>query len=557
MIGEKSAGLDRRNFLRIAGSALVAGCAPAVRTSGRSVFNVVIRGGTVFDGSGNPGVENDIGIIGDKVAGVARALIGRGADEIDARGLAVAPGFIDIYSFADRTLFDDPRAESLIRQGITTVVVGQNGLSPAPASPDEVRRALTRAAGEPIAFDTFEEFFRTVESAQLSVNVAAMVGLDTVRRQILSDASRTPTALEMRRMTALVEEALRDGVCGASSEARHQSDGGARSDELSELCATVGAKSLPYAPQLRNMEDRIVESIDEAMSVARRARSPLQIAQLRTVGPNNWPKLGDVLSRIEEAGAKKLDVTFGMIPYLAYETELTSLFPEWSVDGGTGALMTRLDDPPTANRIRDEARRRVAELGGWDALLITSVGASADQTLLGQRLGTSVTDPYDVVLSLVRASPGGARIAVFAMSERNVERFLSHPRSIVVSGGTALATSSPGRIGDPHPASFGAFPRVMARYVRERHDLSLAAAVNKMTGFPAARLRFANRGRIALGAPADIVVFDPATIRDRSTFTDQFQYPDGIVAVLVNGVFALRDRSRTTLRSGVSVRPST
>ncbi len=534
----------RRDFLLAGGAALAGASArvPALRLDAE--HDIVIRGGTVFDGTGAAGIERDVAIGGGRISAIARRIPGKGQTEIDARGLAVAPGFIDIHSHGDGSLDEDPRAESLIREGITTIIAGQDGGSAATGGPER----------------PFPALFREIESHAPSVNVATMVGLGTVRGAVIGDRDRPATADEITRMAAMVEQALSDGACGASSGLEYTPGAFASRDELIALCRPLAARRLPYATHMRNEDDRVLESIDEAIAVAEGARAPLQISHLKTQGPRNWKKLDTVFARITAARTRGLDVAFDRYPYVAYQTGLTNLFPVWSRDGGIDGFLARLADSATAPKVRAETLAKIELLGGWDNVMVTSVRDTTDRAAEGKRLGSysqaAATDPYEMATALLRRSHGGVGMVGFAMSEENLERILAHPLGMVCSDGGSYAVDGPTRRGSPHPRGLGTFPRVLGRYVRDRKALTLPAAVHKMSGFPAARVRLADRGRLRRGLAADIAVFNPATVIDRATFEQPFQYPDGIPVVIVNGVIALRDGQRGAQGTGRALRPS-
>jgi N-acyl-D-amino-acid deacylase len=311
---------------------------------------------------------------------------------------------------------------------------------------------------------------------------------------------------------------------------------------------------------MRNEDDRLLDAIEESIDVARQAKCPLQISHLKTQGPRNWSKLDDVFRRIDEARRGGMDVAFDRYPYIAYQTGLTNLFPVWSRDGGTAAFLRRLDDSATADRIRREALAKVELIGGWDNVLISSVGRGGDSTAAGKRLGSfaksSGVDPYDAAVSLLKASNGSTGMVGFAMSEHNLDRILAHPLGMVCSDGGAFAIDGPSRRGSPHPRGLGTFPRVLGRYVRERKALTLEQAVHKMSALPASRIRLSDRGRIAPRLAADLVVFDPATVIDKATYEDPFQYPEGIRAVVVNGEIVFRDGDRSKNAPGKALRPT-
>jgi N-acyl-D-amino-acid deacylase len=553
----------RREFLGESGAALallLTGAAPAIHLPHRKRYDIIIRNGTVFDGTGHAGIEADVALSGDRIAAVGRALGSDARDVIDAHGLAVAPGFIDIHSHADGTMFDDPRVESVIREGITTVIVGQDGSSRAPRRQGGDEGGSARATrGNIPAGGSIGDVLRAIEALPSAVNVASMVGLGTVRHVVIGDDDRPATPAELDAMVALVEAALASGACGASSGLEYTPGIFAPREELIALSRPLARRGLPYATHMRNEDDTLLESIEESIAVARGAKCPLQISHLKTEGKRNWGKLDTVFARIDGARKEGLDVTFDRYPYVAYQTGLSNLFPKWSKDGGTSAFVGRLADSSLADKLRTAVHEKIDLLGGWDNVLISSVRDSADHAAEGQRLGAYATslgkDPYDVAIGLLTRSRGDIGMVGFAMSEENLARILAHPLAMVCSDGGAFATEGPAHVGHPHPRSLGTFPRVLGRYVREQHVLTLPQAIHKMTGFPASRLKLADRGRLAAGLAADVVVFDPATVRDRATFAEPFQYPDGYHAVIVNGVVALRDGQRGDRRTGRGLRP--
>jgi N-acyl-D-amino-acid deacylase len=310
---------------------------------------------------------------------------------------------------------------------------------------------------------------------------------------------------------------------------------------------------------MRNEDDRLLDSIDESIAVARGARCPLQISHLKTQGLRNWNKLDQVFARVESARRDGIDVAFDRYPYLAYQTGLTNLFPIWSRDGGTEAFLARLADPAVAPRIRSETLAKVDLIGGWDNVMIAGVRVAEDRAAEGKRMGAYAkslgADPYETTVVMLTRNRGSVGMVGFAMSEENLERILAHPRGMVCSDGGAFAIEGSTRRGSPHPRGLGSFPRVLARYVRERKALTLAQAVHKMTALPASRVRLADRGRLAPGMAADVVVFDASRVEDRATYEQPFQYPAGIDAVVVNGRIAVRDGNAAPEGAGRALRP--
>lgn len=533
----------RRSFLAASSATALSLLAARKNVYGaRADHDLILRGGTVFDGTGAPGRDLDVGITGGRIAEIAPTIAGRGREEIEVRGLVVAPGFVDLHSHADSALFEDPRAESVIRQGITTIVGGADGSS--------------RALGSPAR--PFAAYFDSIDRLQPACNVASNVGLGSVRGAVVGNDDRPATAAELESMRGFVERALRDGACGVSSGLEYTPGAFASLDELIALCKPLSARGLVYATHMRNEDDRLLDAIEESIAVAKGAGCGLQISHLKTQGPRNWKSLDTVFARIEAERAAGLDVAFDRYPYLAYATGLTSLFPVWSRDGGTEAFFRRLDDATDGARVRAETLAKIELLGGWDNVQITSVRAVEDRDAEGARMGAyaqrSGTDPYVRTVQLLRRSEGNVSMIGFAMSEANLERILAHPLGMVCTDGGGFAIDGPTRRGSPHPRGIGSFPHVLGRYVRERGALTMAAAIHKMTALPASRVRLSDRGRIAVGLWADVTVFDAASVADKATFEAPFAYPEGVRVVLVNGAVALRNGSRSAVGTGRALR---
>jgi N-acyl-D-amino-acid deacylase len=543
---------SRRDFLTGTAGA-VAGLigAPSIILRSHSAHDLVIRNGNVIDGTGAAATEADVAIAGGRIVAVGKRIAERGATEIDAKGVAVAPGFIDIHSHADGSLFSDPRSESVIRQGVTTIVVGQDGSSRFPSR---------RQGDDEGGYQSFAALAAAIDRLPSSVNVASSIGLGTIRGIVVGADDRPATPDELQRMTQMVRDAIAGGACGASSGLEYTPGAFASRAELAALCAPLASARLPYATHMRNEDDRLLDAIDESIEVARLAKCRLQISHLKTQGPRNWGRLDEVFRRIDDARKGGMDIMFDRYPYIAYQTGLTNLFPVWSRDGGTAAFFRRLDDSSTSGKIRRETLAKVELIGGWNNVLISGVGRGGDTSAEGKRLGNFAqekgTEPYETAIALLKSGNGSVGMVGFAMSEDNLDRILAHPLGMVCSDGGAYATDGPSRRGSPHPRGLGTFPRVLGRYVRERKALSLEQAVRKMSALPASRIRLGDRGRIAPRFAADVVVFDPATVIDKATYEQPFQYPEGIQAVVVNGQIAFRDGERTKSAAGKALRPT-
>ncbi len=557
--------MNRRTFVRAAAASAGAVLLPAraAHALGRRRADLVLRNALLFDGGGGPPVAADVAVAGGRISAVGEALAARGAEELDLDGLALAPGFIDIHSHTDLSLLVNPKAESKVRQGVTTEVAGQDGSSIGPWSEERYRRVreeYRERYGVEIDFRDLAGFFRRLEREPMAVNLASMVGHGTVRGTVVGDDDRPATAEERARMVALVEEGLRAGACGLSSGLEYSPGAFGDLGELVALARVLRGTGLPYASHMRNEDDQLFAAVEEALNVGRGAAIPVEISHLKAQGGRNWWKAGPVLETLEEAARSGIDVRYDVYPYVAYSTGLSNLFPVSALDGGTDALLARLRDPARLAVLEVEVRDKIDELGSWDAVQITSTSSSELAWARGRRLGQLASErgeePFALLVRLMLEDEGETGMVGFGMSEENVARMLAHPLSIVCSDGGARAPYGPLSEGSPHPRIYGAFPRVLGHYVRETRALPLETAIRKMTSLPAARLRLEGRGWIAPGAFADLVAFDPATVGDRATFEAPHQYPTGIPHVVVNGRFVIRDGEQTGELPGQVVRPA-
>ncbi len=551
--------MDRRTFARTstvaATGALVA---PGLAYARPRRADLVLRGATVFDGTGAPGRELDVAVTGDRVTEVGKGLAA-GAEELDLRGLALAPGFLDIHSHADMSLFIEPKAESRIRQGVTLEVVGQDGSSVGPWSEEqfqETRESYGRRGAE-IDFRDPPGFLGGIDRLRPAVNVATMVGNGTVRGLVVGNQDRPATEAELVRMKEEVRRAVNGGCVGLSSGLEYTPSGFADSAELGELASVLHGTGYSYASHMRNEDDRLLAAVEEAIFVGRLGGASVEISHLKAQGQRNYWKEDVVLDLLAKARADGVQVAFDVYPYTAYQTGLTNLFPTEMRAGGTDAFLKRLRDPATAARLERACRDKVALLGDWNAVQITSAG-EASPWAKGRRMGDLArergVDPYALTVQLLEADHGGVGMIGHGMDEDNVEKLVAHPLGAICSDGGAYAPYGPLSSGSPHPRGYGTFPRVLGRYVRERKALSLEEAVRKCTTEPARRLGIRDRGRIAVGAYADLVAFDPDTVEDRATFENPHQYPVGIPVVVVNGVVTLRDGEHTGDLAGRGVR---
>ena len=550
---------DRRTFLKqgaVLGAAGLAGPVPLLRRAGAP--ELVLRNAFLVDGTGAPGREADVAVTGDTITAVGR-VADAGLEEIDLAGRVLAPGFIDIHSHADLNLLIEPRAESRIRQGVTTEVVGQDGSSILwSRQAMEERDARWRDAyGIEVDFRDLGGFLDRLERTPVAVNVASMVGHGTLRGAVVGFDDRPATPEEIARMQALLREGLAQGAVGLSSGLEYTPGSFAAPEELVALAEVLRGTGYPYASHMRNEDDRMLSAVEETLHVGRMAGVPVQVSHLKAQGRRNYWKAEVALTMIEAARRDGVDVHFDRYPYVAYATGLSNLFPTWARAGGNADFLRRAEDPATAPRIETFAREKVALLGDWDAVQITSTNqetAWARGRRLGELAEERGVEPYALALELMRRNGGGVGMIGFGMSEENTADILAHPLGMVCSDGGAYAPYGPLGEGSPHPRGYGTFPRLLGHYVRDRQTLPLEAAVHKVTAMPAAKLRLADRGAVRSGSKADLVAFDPETVADGATFEDPHRYPVGIDLVVVNGVPTIRDGEQTGRLAGRPIR---
>ncbi|HIB09561.1 MAG TPA: D-aminoacylase [Gemmatimonadetes bacterium] len=553
--------MRRRDFFR---TATAVGAATLVAPSsafGQRRADLVLRGANVFDGTGREVREIDVAVTGDRITAVGNALPA-GSSEIDLRGFALAPGFIDIHSHADLSLLVNNKAESRIRQGITLEVVGQDGGSIGPWSDagfEDTRNRYRSSYGIDIDFRDPTGFLDRIDRERPAVNVATMVGNGALRGLIVGNSDRPATDAEMSKMKALLAEQITGGCIGLSSGLEYTPSGLADEAELVQLATVLRGTGYPYASHMRNEDDRLLGAVEEALHVGRLADVPVQISHLKAQGQRNYWKADAALKLIEQARADGVDVHFDRYPYTAYATGLSNLFPSAYRTGGNQAFLRRLRDPESASRLEKACRDKVALLGDWNSVQISSTGAStawARGGLLGDLARTRGVEAYALTLELLEANSGSVGMIGHGMSEENTAKILAHPLGMLCSDGGSYAPYGPLSGGSPHPRGYGSFPRLLGHYVRDSGALTLETAIHKVTQMPARKLRLQDRGIIEPGAFADLVAFDPATIADQATFNNPHQYPIGVPLVIVNGVVTLREGEHTGDLGGRGVRGS-
>ena len=515
--------MKRRDF--------VAAAAASVTLPGLARFAdrqqpLLLRGGTLVDGLGGPSSVTDVLIRDDRISAVGNSLDRpAGGRVVDVDGLIVAPGFIDPHSHTDGELLTDATAQSKIRQGVTTEITGQDGGS---------RGVWRDGVG-----DGLEAFLRRVSGGGSSVNIATMLGAGTVRGHVLGASNVPASPSDTERMRQLVQEAIEGGAVGLSSGLEYVPGAFASTDEIVAICAPLVEAELPYATHMRNEDDRLLAATEEALMIGKRAGVHVHISHLKAQGVRNWWKAAAALDMVDRAIEDGQSVTIDRYPYIAYSTGLASLFPVEARDGGSAAFASRLESSAEQDRLRASVEGKVAKMGDWNVVQVTSVTSARNAFSVGRRIGDLASergvDPYALVVEILTADNGSTGMIGFGMSEENTERILAHPMTMVCSDGSALATEGPLSSGSPHPRSFGSFPRFLGHYIRNRGIVTLEDGIRKITSLPAQVFKLADRGVIREGAFADLVLFDPETIADTATFSTPHSYPTGIEYVLVNG----------------------
>jgi N-acyl-D-amino-acid deacylase len=516
-----------------------------------------IRRARILDGTGTPWFRGDVGIRGGRIAAVGDLRGAAATREVDAGDRCLAPGFIDAHTHSDFSLPTFPRGESRISQGVTTEVGGNCGFSPFPVDPD--RLDLLRDSSSFIAaslsweWRSAADFFRHLESKPLGLNFVPLVAHGTVRVAVMGFDRRPPAADELERMKALVAEAMEAGAAGISSGLAYAPGIFSALEELVELCRVVARYGGIYATHMRNQDAGLLESVEESLRVGREADVPVQISHHKAMGEAYWGRVRDSLARVDEARQHGQDVTLDVYPYTAISTTFTRFLPEWTLEGGVGALLDRLRSPDLRAQIVQEAS--ADQSVKWENVLVAAVRKPEHRryegmslTELGEARGAT---PLEAGLDLALTDGAPFPIVRFMLAEDDVEYVMRHPAVMIGSDGYSM---SPGLGSKPHPRSYGTFSRVLGHYVREKRVLSLEEAVRKMTSFPAARFGLWDRGLIRPGQVADLVLFDPSSIRDAATFSDPHQYSVGIEWVMVGGQMVWQEGKDTGAVAGQVLR---
>ena len=522
------------------------------------MLNILIQNGLVVDGSGAPRHRADVAIEGDHIVEVGRLEGAQAEVAIDASGCVVTPGFVDMHSHTDFTLPVNPTADSLVHQGITTAVVGQCGASPAPLL-DETREqvlAMMESEEAPLPWDrwsTFGSYLGHLRQIGTSINVVPLVGQGTVRSAVMAFAAGPANDEQVARMQAEVVKAMEEGAIGVSTGLIYPPGSYASTEELIAVTRPAGERGGFYFSHIRGEGDTLLEAIAEAIRIGRETGAAVQISHFKASGRDNWGKSSRALELIDQARAEGMDVTADMYPYLAGSTSLSATLPEWAQEGGKEAILKRLGDAETCQKMAADMQStgsfRITE---WDKVLISSSPRNRDYEgcYVADLVAEVGKSPYDWVFDVLLETELAVSMVHFVMSEDNRKLELRHPAMMIGTDGAGRATEGPLAKGVPHPRSYGTCPRVLGHYVREQGVISLEEAIWKMSGFPAQKLRWSDRGLVKKGYKADLVILDPDTVADRATYEAPHQYPVGITHVIVNGELVVHDDSHTRARPG-------
>jgi N-acyl-D-amino-acid deacylase len=529
-------------------------------------YDIVLRNGIVYDGSGSPGVPADLAIQGDRIAAIGPLTRARGRTEIDVEGMAVAPGFINMMCWANQSLIEDGRSQSDIRQGVTLEVMGE-GHSMGPLN-DSMKAEMVRRQAD-ITYDvewtTLGEYLEYLERRGVSPNVASFIGAATPRIHVLGHADRAPTPAELDRMRALVGQAMEEGALGVASSLIYPPGSFAETGELVALARVAAEYDGIYISHLRSEAATLLEATDELLTIAREARIRAEIYHLKASGQANWPLLDRVIEKVEQARAEGLAITADVYTYPAGSTGLNSTMPPWVQEGGFESSLERLRDPAARSRIAREMREEWADgenmflgAGSPDNILLVGFKNEELKPLTGKTLAevaaTRGTSPEETVMDLVLEDESRVDAVYFTQSPENLRRKIALPWVSFCSDAASLAPEGVFLESSTHPRAYGSFARLLGTFVRDEKILPLEEAIRKLTALPADNLRIGDRGRLREGFFADVVVFDPATIKDHATFAEPHQYATGVAHVFVNGVPVIEDGEHTGATPGRFVR---
>ena len=520
-------------------------------------FDVLIRDGRIVDGTGNPSWVGDVGIRQGKIAAMGRLAGAAARTVIDARGLVVAPGFIDIHNHSDYTLLIDGNAESMVRQGVTSMILGEGG-SAAPVGGKQQEKEF------PADWHDFRGYFARLLQHGISANVGTYVGSSQIWTYVRGEQSGPPTAPELAQMQALVRQAMEQGALGVASSLSGPPGSWIDTHSLIAMCQAASEFGGIYSTHMRTEGQGVFESVAEAIRIGREARVPVDIIHLKLADHQLWGQMPELIASIAQARASGQDVTANVYPYRAGQNDLASIIPPWAHEGGSAAMIRRLQDPALRARLEREIEHGIpgsgwydhyTATGSWEGMLLVSLSNPAYKKYEGRRMSEVILDmqaqPLAALFKLLEDNAGSVPTIYFHHDEKDMRYALQQPFVSIGSDGLAFKTEGPLSAGNPHPRSYGTFPRVLGTYVRDEHVLSLEEAVRKMTSANATKIHIFDRGLLRPEMWADVTVFDPATITDHATFMKPHQYSSGVEYVLVNGKVVLAKGKHSGLRPGV------
>ncbi len=551
--------MTRREFTKttsMAGLGMLLGC------STRNRFDIIIVNGHIIDGTGKKSLRMDLGIQGDRISVIDNLQENVTADRlIDATGLIIAPGFIDIHTHTDTELLVNPTGDSKILQGITTEVGGNCGSSPFPLTEDDRVSMDEYLAGKYEIHANWRrtgEFLSAIEVKGTALNYVTLTGNGDLRAFVVGKNDVRATADQMKQMKKILTESMEQGSFGLSTGLEYAPSSYANTEEIIELCKVVAQRGGIYATHMRNEDDTVEEAIDEALEICRQANISTQISHLKACNQANWHKVDNMLRMIDDAWNNGLPVKADRYPYIAYGTGMTTFLPLWARQGDRDEVLARLENKSDIPQIEKYAISRGERIGGWDRVLISSCHTDENKKWEGKNILEAAEatgkSPFEFIRSLLIEEKNRVGIVGFAMDEGNLKKVLSNQHVMIGSDGSAVAPKGKLATGKPHPRFYGTFPRVLGKYCREEKYFDLPTAVKKMTSMPAEKLNLKGRGIIKAGYYADITIFNPDTVIDNATFTDPHQAPTGIEYVIVNGKLTVENGIHTGSLGGKVLR---
>ena len=530
------------------------------RSAAQQPYDLIITGGSVLNGEGAPAVRADVGIRAGRIAAIGDLAAAAATRRIDASGLTVSPGFIDMHNHSDYTILVEPKSESMIRQGVTTMVLGESrSAGPIKAGSDEAR---ARADGVTVDWTTLGGYFAKLEQQHMSTNIASYVGEEQVWTHVKGYGESPATPAELEAMKALIAQAMEDGAMGLSTALLQPPSSFAKTSDLIELAKTAKQYGGIYSSHIRDEGEGVFRAIDEAIQVGKGAGIPVDIIHMKIAHQNLWGRASEIIAMVQKARDQGYDIRANVYPYTAGQNNLSSIVPPWAHDGGREKMLERLGDPAARKRMRDEVmnglpnwyNHYLATGDGWGGMILVSLKHERNTPFQGRRMSELIAarggHPADVLFDVLIEENGSVPTVFFHHSEADMQLILQQPWTSIGSDGSAVNLDGPTGRTHPHPRYYGTFPRVLGRYVRELKTITLPEAVKKMTSMNADKIGIKDRGRLKDGLAADVTIFDPARVIDRATFEQPHQFPVGIEYVIVNGQVTIDKGQHTGALAG-------